>query len=120
MCGVGAEIAAAMMEPAFDELDAPVGRIHTDPTAHPFSPAHEGAVIITTERIVNGAKAVLAGKPIIPRRLHGVKSKAGSKPAAHAAPAAATPPPRHRPRRPRRPAATTANRPGRPPRAAWP
>ena len=58
MCGIGAEIAAAMMEHAFDDLDAPVGRIHTDPTAHPFSPAHEGAVIITTERVVDGAKAV--------------------------------------------------------------
>ncbi len=39
MCGLGAELAAAMMEHAFDELDAPVGRLHTDPTAHPFSPA---------------------------------------------------------------------------------
>ncbi len=76
MCGVGSEIAAAMMEVAFDDLDAPVGRIHTDPTGHPFSPAHEGALIITTERVVEGAKAVLAGKPIIPRRLHGVRSKA--------------------------------------------
>ena len=46
MCGLGAELAAAMMEHAFDELDAPVGRLHTDPTAHPFSPAHENAVVV--------------------------------------------------------------------------
>ncbi len=38
----------------------------------------KGRVIITTERVVDGAKAVLAGKPIIPRRLHGVRSKGGS------------------------------------------
>ena len=29
MCGIGAEIAAVVMEHAFDELDAPVGRLHT-------------------------------------------------------------------------------------------
>jgi 2-oxoisovalerate dehydrogenase E1 component len=95
MCGVGAEIAAAMMELAFDDLDAPVGRIHTDPTAHPFSPAHEAAVVISTDKVVDAAKAVMAGKPIIPRRLHGVRSKSASKaghsPAAPAAPAAAAP-----------------------------
>jgi 2-oxoisovalerate dehydrogenase E1 component len=92
MCGVGAEIAAAMMELAFDDLDAPIGRIHTDPTAHPFSPAHEGAVVITTERVVDGARAVLAGKPIIPRRLHGVRSKAAA-----SAPAAAHTSPKREP-----------------------
>ena len=78
MCGLGAEIAAAMMELAFDELDAPVGRIHNDPTAHPFSPIHEAAVVITTEKIVAGARAVLAGRPLVPRRLHGVRPGAGS------------------------------------------
>jgi 2-oxoisovalerate dehydrogenase E1 component len=102
MCGIGSEIAAAMMEVAFDELDAPVGRIHTDPTGHPFSPAHEGAVIITTERVIDGAKAVLAGKPIIPRRLHGVRSKGNA-----AAPAAAAPAAKAAPAQPQ--AASTSN-----------
>ncbi len=40
MCGLGGELAAVVMEHAFDELDAPVGRLHTDPVGHPFSPAH--------------------------------------------------------------------------------
>ncbi len=69
MCGIGAELAAAMMEHAFDELDAPVGRVHTDPTAHPFSPAHENAVVVSVARIVEAAKAVVAGRPLVPRRL---------------------------------------------------
>jgi len=69
MCGLGAEIAAVMMEHAFDHLDAPVGRLHTDPTAHPFSLVHEHAVIVTPARIVAAAEAVMAGRPLIPRRL---------------------------------------------------
>ncbi|HTU27385.1 MAG TPA: thiamine pyrophosphate-dependent enzyme [Pirellulales bacterium] len=96
MCGVGAEIAAAMMELAFDDLDAPIGRLHPDPTAHPFSPIHEAAVVITTEKVAAAARAVLAGKPILPRRLNGVRSRTSAKPAAattHAAAPAASPPP---------------------------
>ena len=80
MCGIGAEIAAAMMELAFDELDAPVGRVHTEPVAQPFSPAHEGAVVVSNARILAAAKAVLAGKPIVPRRLRGVKTGPAAKP----------------------------------------
>ena len=67
MCGLGAEIAAAMMEHAFDELDAPVGRLHTDPVAHPFSPAHENAVVVSVDRIVSAVHAVVARKPLRPR-----------------------------------------------------
>ncbi len=73
MCGVGGEIAAAMMEQAFDELDAPVGRVHTEPVAQPFSPVLESAVVVSEERILAAAKAVLAGRPIVPRRVHGVR-----------------------------------------------
>src|SRR5262249_11646294 len=78
MCGLGAELAAVMMEHAFDELDAPVGRLHTDPVGHPFSPAHEQAVIVTVERIVAAAQAVMAGKPIVPRRLSASYRGSGS------------------------------------------
>ncbi len=91
MCGVGAEIAAAMMEHAFDYLDAPVGRVHTEPVAQPFSPAHEGAVVVSNERILAAAKAVLAGSPIAPRRMRGIRT--GSQQPASAAgvaPAAAS------------------------------
>ena len=45
MCGIGAELAAVIMEHAFDELDAPVGRLHTDPVSQPFAPALENAIL---------------------------------------------------------------------------
>src|SRR3712207_8597642 len=44
MCGVGAELGQAMNELAFDDLDAPVGRLHTDPVSHPFAPSLERAM----------------------------------------------------------------------------
>jgi len=68
MCGLGGEIAARIMEDAFDELDAPVGRLHVDPVAHPFGPALEDAIVITPEKIIAAAKAVLEGRPLVPRR----------------------------------------------------
>jgi 2-oxoisovalerate dehydrogenase E1 component len=71
MCGLGAEIAAAVMEEAFDELDAPVGRFHTDPVPIPFSPALENAVVVTAEKIAAAARAVLQGRPLVPRRVKG-------------------------------------------------
>jgi 2-oxoisovalerate dehydrogenase E1 component len=71
MCGVGAEIAAAVMEHAFDELDAPVGRLHTDPASHPFSPVLEDAIVTSVEKIVAAAQSVIAGRPPIPHRAVG-------------------------------------------------
>ena len=68
MCGVGAEIAARVMEHAFDELDAPVGRLHPDPVTEPFSPALENEIVVTVAKVVAAAKAVVAGRPIPPRR----------------------------------------------------
>lgn len=68
MCGLGAEITAAVVEQAFDELDAPVGRLHTDPVAIPFSPVLEDAVVGTVEKIAAAARAVLAGQPFVPAR----------------------------------------------------
>ncbi|MBI3836723.1 MAG: dehydrogenase [Planctomycetia bacterium] len=75
MCGIGAELAAVMMEHAFEKLDAPVGRLHTDPVGHPFSPAHENAVVVSVEKIISAAKAVMAGRPEIPRRLRATVAK---------------------------------------------
>src|SRR5665213_1076996 len=46
MCGMGAEIAQAMNELAFDDLDAPAGRIHTAQTSHPFAPVLERAMLV--------------------------------------------------------------------------
>lgn len=68
MCGLGAELAAAMMELAFDDLDAPVGRLHTDPVAHPFSPNLEDAIVVSVQKIVDAAKSVAAGIAPLPRR----------------------------------------------------
>lgn len=69
MCGLGAEIASVVMEKGFDLLDAPVGRVHTDPVPHPFSPILEEAVAVTANKILRSAEAVLAGLPTAPRRL---------------------------------------------------
>src|SRR5581483_11034800 len=41
MCGIGAELAQAMNELAFDQLDAPVGRLHSLPLTHPLAPSLE-------------------------------------------------------------------------------
>lgn len=71
MCGLGAEIAALVMEEAFDKLDAPVGRLHPDPVTQPFAPSLEDRIVVTVEKIIAGAKAVVSGKPMIPRRPKG-------------------------------------------------
>ena len=71
MCGIGAEIAAAVMEHAFDELDAPVGRLHTEPVAIPFSPGLEEAAGTSVDKIVAAARAVLEGRLEAPRRAVG-------------------------------------------------
>ncbi len=74
MCGLGAEIAAEVMEEAFDELDAPAGRLHPDPVTEPFSPALENEIVVTVEKIVAAAKALVAGQPPVPRRPKGVSA----------------------------------------------
>jgi 2-oxoisovalerate dehydrogenase E1 component len=66
MCGIGAELGQAMNELAFDDLDAPVARLHTDPIAHPLAPALERAMLIDGDRIVAAVREVVAGRPPIP------------------------------------------------------
>jgi 2-oxoisovalerate dehydrogenase E1 component len=66
MCGVGAELGQAMNELAFDELDAPVARLHTEPVVHPLAPALERAVLVDTGKIVEAARNVVAGRPAVP------------------------------------------------------
>jgi len=68
MCGIGAEIAAAVIEQAFDALDAPIGRLHTEAVAHPFSPSLENEIVVSVEKIKRAALAVLAGTPRVPHR----------------------------------------------------
>jgi 2-oxoisovalerate dehydrogenase E1 component len=61
MCGLGGEIAATLMEEAFDELDAPVARLHTQPATHPVNLGLERAVTVTVEKIVAAARSTVAG-----------------------------------------------------------
>ncbi|HEY8665315.1 MAG TPA: pyruvate dehydrogenase complex E1 component subunit beta, partial [Tepidisphaeraceae bacterium] len=86
MCGVGAEIAAVAMELAFDELDAPVGRLHTESVSYPYSPVLEKSAVVTVDKIVHAAKAVIGGIAPAPRR---PRVGARATPAAQAIPAAA-------------------------------
>jgi 2-oxoisovalerate dehydrogenase E1 component len=90
MCGFGAEIAQSLNELAFDELDAPVGRLHSAPTSHPFAPVLERAMLVDAPRIAAGVRSVIAG--IAPRPDHW--HAPGLAPAAPepAAPASATAP----------------------------
>jgi len=57
--GVAAEIACAIMEDAFDYLDAPVKRVCSLDTPVPFSPALERAFLPDAVKIVNAVKEVL-------------------------------------------------------------
>jgi 2-oxoisovalerate dehydrogenase E1 component len=94
MCGIGGELTAAVVEQAFDELDAPIGRLHTDPSASPFSPPLEAAVYVSTEKVMAAARAVLAGMPHVPRRPRGGRAAPPPPQPAPAVPAAVavTPP----------------------------
>ncbi|WP_245464332.1 thiamine pyrophosphate-dependent enzyme [Mesorhizobium sp. M8A.F.Ca.ET.021.01.1.1] len=92
MCGLGGEIAQAINELAFDELDAPPGRLHTAPTSHPFAPVLERAMLVDTARIAQGVRDVISGRPPVPDHWYmvGLKSAVPAKPAP--APAKMVPP----------------------------
>lgn len=92
MCGLGGEIAQAINELAFDELDAPPGRLHTAPTSHPFAPVLERAMLVDTARIAQGVRDVISGKPPVPDHWYtvGLKSAVPARPAP--APVKALPP----------------------------
>jgi len=70
MCGMGGEIAQAINELAYDELDGPPGRLHTAPTSHPFAPVLERAMLVDTARIMDGVRNVIAGTPPVPDHWH--------------------------------------------------
>jgi 2-oxoisovalerate dehydrogenase E1 component len=64
MFGVGSELAQAMNELCYDDLDGPVARLHTAPVPHPFAPALERVMLVSTEKIVERARRVVGGMPI--------------------------------------------------------
>jgi 2-oxoisovalerate dehydrogenase E1 component len=93
MCGLGGEIAQSINELAFDELDAPPGRLHTAPTSHPFAPVLERAMLVDAARIERGALDVTAGLPPVPDHwcTVGIGSAPPARPAPSPAPKAAAP-----------------------------
>ena len=56
--GFGAEIASQIQELAFDDLDAPVGRIGAPYSPVPFSPSLEDAYVPNSERIQTEIRAI--------------------------------------------------------------
>jgi 2-oxoisovalerate dehydrogenase E1 component len=93
MCGIGGEIAQAINELAFDQLDGPVGRLHTAPTSHPFAPVLERAMLVDTAAIVAAARGVIAGTPPVPDHwmTTGIAATVAPNPAGAAAPPAPAP-----------------------------
>ena len=57
-CGIGAEMAALMMEHAFDWLDAPVMRVHGADVPMPYAANLERLALPQVEQIVAAVKAV--------------------------------------------------------------
>lgn len=59
-CGIGAEIAAQMMDDGFDDLDAPVKRLNGAHTPIPYSPPLESAVVPNQAQIEQAIRDLLA------------------------------------------------------------
>ena len=58
--GLGAEIAAQIVESGFDELDAPIRRLHGSHTPTPYSPVLEKAVVPQVEDIMRSVRDLVA------------------------------------------------------------
>jgi pyruvate dehydrogenase E1 component beta subunit len=56
---VGTDIAATVMEEAFDSLDGPVIRVGAPPIPMPFSPALERLVVPTHEDLIRAVRGLL-------------------------------------------------------------
>ncbi len=56
VCGIGAEVAAAVADDVFYYLDAPVGRIGNPQTPLPFSPSLEFPLIPSEEKVIAKVK----------------------------------------------------------------
>ena len=85
MCGIGAELAQAMNELAFDELDAPVGRLHSEALTHPLAPSLEQAMLIDPAKIVAAARRVLAGIAPVPDHWRSIAARSSLVPPVGAA-----------------------------------
>jgi 2-oxoisovalerate dehydrogenase E1 component len=59
-CGIGAEIAAQVIDRGFDQLDAPIRRINGAHAPTPYSPPLEAAVVPNPEAIAGAIRALVA------------------------------------------------------------
>ena len=59
-CGIGAEIAAQIMETGFDDLAAPVRRLNGIHTPTPFSPPLEAAVVPSVDQVIAAVRDLAA------------------------------------------------------------
>ena len=86
-----------MNELAYDDLDAPAGRVHTAPTSHPFAPVLERAMLVDSPRIAHAARDVIAGRPPVPDHWYAggtgvAEAEPAPQPASQPKPAAASAP----------------------------
>ena len=58
VCGIGSEIAAVIMEQAFDDLDAPVVRVAGADVPMPYAANLEKLALPTVAQVVEAAKSV--------------------------------------------------------------
>jgi pyruvate dehydrogenase E1 component beta subunit len=56
---VGADIAAAIMSQAFDDLDGPVVRVGAPPVPVPFAPALEKLIRPTSDRLIAAVRSLM-------------------------------------------------------------
>jgi 2-oxoisovalerate dehydrogenase E1 component len=59
-CGIGAEIAAALADLGFDDLDAPIRRLNGSFTPTPYSPSLEAAVVPNPDTIAQAIRDLMA------------------------------------------------------------
>lgn len=59
-CGIGAEIAAQVVDRAFDDLDAPIRRVNGVHTPIPYSPSLENAIFPTASTVATAIRELIA------------------------------------------------------------
>lgn len=64
MCGVAAEVAASVVEQAFDHLRAPIVRLTAPEVPVPYSPELERLMYPTAERIAGAARRLRMHRPV--------------------------------------------------------
>lgn len=59
-CGIGAEIAAQVVDRGFDDLDAPIRRLNGAHAPTPYSPPLESAIVPNTQSITQAIRELMA------------------------------------------------------------